>query len=147
MGQVACCDTNRLSTSNDVAGVKIYTDGEMTEFVANLHYLFPEYDSDKKEATIKKSGKLQINGLRSLETDCTPNMKEPGSYSPFEQKLSKDLSNQKSTRIFSSNVSEKSVNLIEKICKGNSICSTNVNSKNNSRCDSPIIRARSSLME
>ena len=146
MGQVTCCDSNRLSTNYDVPAVRLCTDSEVTEFAASFSHVFSELKSGRKENTLKKLSKQELNGSGSMETDYTPNTVGNPCFSFSPQKLSKD-SRPTVNRIFSSNASVKSINLIEKINKPQSLCSTNVNSISNSRCVSPISKVRTTLME
>ena len=147
MGQVTCCDSNRVSTNCDVPAGRLCTDSEVTEFAANFSHLFAEFKAGRKENTLKKLKKIELNGSGSVETDYTPNAVGNPRYSMSPQKVCKEARQSTVNRIFSSNASVKSINLIEKINKTQSLCSTNVNSISNSRCVSPITKVRTTLME
>jgi hypothetical protein len=124
--EISCCRSTKIDTVQDTFTEKIITDGEKTEFLANiLANDSPEKRHETKSFTI------------STTPVCSP------SVNRWEG--SKDVKQQ--NRIFSSNVSGKCVNMIENVQRFHSACSTSFHSKNNSRCTSPRYKLKNEMIE
>ncbi|OMJ94050.1 hypothetical protein SteCoe_2820 [Stentor coeruleus] len=144
---VSCLDNNRMATIQDSGIDKTYSDGEMTEFLANASFLFPEEKKIKKESNLRKMVKLEIPKPQMLSTISSPKYEVYTTSTPSPEKNDERKGLSRQSRIFSSNVSLQSVNIIEKIGQSQSLCSTNVNSRTNSRCVSPLMRIRTTIIE
>lgn len=153
---LSCFNTNRLVTLPDSNLERSLTDDEKTEFLANKNSIFlegllknpmkdPDYITNctnllnKIVYSVKTEPELKKDYIRPL-SGCTMN-----SFSP--DKITQSSPCLKKNRIYSSNISDKSVNIINTLNKSTSACSTNLNSKSNSRCVSPLIKARLSLID
>lgn len=144
---ISCLDGNRLTTIQDSNIEKTYSDGERTEFLANVSFLFPEEKRLKKENESKKIVRIEIPKPIQTSTINTPSFEIYSSNTPSPEKIDDRKSISKQGRIYSSNVSLNSVNIIEKINQSHSLCSTNVNSRTTSRCVSPLMRFKTTLIE
>ena len=141
--QLSCFDTNRLNTFPDSSMARTITDGELTEFLANSSFLLEEKIPNKKDTFSKPLTKLEIYQVSSIETDYTPQPSDSIQNSPLLRSPSKKFQSKSQTRIYSSNATRPSKNIIESIIRSQSICSTSVNSGLNSRCTSPISKHNS----
>lgn len=144
---VSCLDNNRMATIQDSGIDKTYSDGEMTEFLANASFLFPEEKKIKKESHLRKMVKLEIPKPQVTSTISTPKYEVYSTATPSPEKSDERKGPSRQNRIFSSNVSLQSVNIIEKISQSQSLCSTNVNSRTTSRCVSPLMRVKTTIIE
>jgi hypothetical protein len=135
----SCLDAYHPSYTLENTILKTNTDGEMTEFLANSGFLLEEYDKIIK-SRIKPEIKITPRKMSSYETESTPKFVSSLSSSPV---LRKCKNSNYPHRIFSSNVKQRSVNIINAIQSSRSICSTNVNSRSTSRCVSPLAKLKS----
>jgi hypothetical protein len=143
----SCLDNTRLPTIPDSI-VKTCTDGELTEFLANARSVLREEKNNSKEpgfvffsGMIPKSTEAKKNTKIKFEDNAT----RPSDGEKYYKRINSPLQKRRSSfakpnRIYSSNVTESSFNIIDRINSSHSICSTNVNSSSNSRCVSPIFR-------
>ena len=151
---ISCFDNQRIPTVQDTGMGRSYTDDELTVFLANASFIFDGQKSlrDTQRTLREAQVRVMLTNLiipdsGSLETDSTPKL-QPTSYgSPLPQSKCAESPRKPQTRIFSSNAIKSSINIIERIHKNPSHCSTNVNSKSTSRCVSPISKTKSTIIE
>ena len=144
---ISCLNSSHLPTVTESNINNTFTDGEQTEFLANASsfYLEEVYknNSQKSKHTLsvitEPYPKLNSSSSTPVFTfiQSTPSPGKQGNPQPPIPK----------TRIYSSNLSMKSVNIIEKLNQSGSACTTNFESKTNSRCVSPLFRTRSALID
>ena len=140
----SCCDENRLLTIPDVHTIKFSTDGELTEFVANKNFF--TNDCHKQQRSLISKTAYTENQQSLFNLDANPSFKRTSFGSQVTDHEYSFSSSKHYQRIYSSNAHNNSVNLIEIVHKSVSLCSTNANSKNNSRCVSPISKSKYTLI-
>ena len=125
---LSCFESSNQLLSFETLHLRSITDEELTEFIGNrssnvMH--MPE--SSKPQVLRVKTDRVPGNML-SAETDCTPKLhpSSPVPRTPYQ--------NPHQTRIFSSNLSDSSINLIQVL----SPCASTRQSNYASRCVSPL---------
>ncbi|OMJ82193.1 hypothetical protein SteCoe_17146 [Stentor coeruleus] len=126
---------------------KTNSDGERTEFLANARFLFPEEKKVKKEKHYENVSKTTMPKPINNITMSTQSFELLSSATPILEKINDKKSLIRHERIYSSNMNFKGVNIIEKMKKSQSLCSTNVNSRIASRCVSPHAKIKSAYIE
>ena len=149
---LSCFNTTRLQTLPESNLDKSLTDDEKTEFLANTNSIFLEGILKKKtqdpDSTLNLPNLLynpsyHINTLPAPKSNNLTPLSNLTSTSLSPEKLPQSSPCLKKTRIYSSNLSlTKSINLINTLDKSTSACSSNLNSKSNSRCVSPFTKSR-----
>lgn len=112
MGErISCFDVNRLSTVQETQNNnKSYTESEITEFVASTNYL--------SSHEVKKKRKLKIINFSKIcneKTNINQRCVDVKIFSPSPARSPEPKTPHFPNRIFSSNASVSSVNLIEKV--------------------------------
>ena len=135
--EASCCDWNRLITFPDSNTIKLSTDEEITEFMANNAFFSSEFNTlqqpSKNEIFCIKNQQKPTAFLETIHSYKKTSLESQApEYSPSYPLYY--------SRIYSSNIDENSVNIIKDLHKSSSLCSTNFNSKSNSRDISPISR-------
>lgn len=154
--ELSCFNNSRQVTLSESQLERSVTDDEKTEFLANANSIFlEEILSGKEKSTGHSENRLIKHNkvITNVKTEPVPNRISilPPPCSTLDN-LSPEKSTQSSpslikNRIFSSNISLKSVNIIETLNKSTSACSSNFNSRSNSRCVSPLIKGRFALID
>lgn len=154
--ELSCFNNSRLVTLSESHLERSITDDEKTEFLANANSIFLEEILSNREKSTSISDTKLINHNKTVsnvktEPDpkrisiippscCTLDNLSPEKSTQFSPSLKKN-------RIFSSNISLKSVNIIQTLNKSTSASSSNFNSRSNSRCVSPLIKGRYALID
>ena len=139
--RLSCIENEHLFTLSDSIG-KTITDEEITEFLANSAGLSESHGKSEKT----KNTQLEIKNIEKLKIEFIPKYYNRSAQgSPTKGPLTGNNKNLR--RIFSSNATQGSVNIIEKIIKSHSICSTNANSSATSRCVSPNAKPKPMLID
>lgn len=137
----SCYDTVHLPTIQEPV-INSLSDGEMTVFLANSRNLYEEAPISRREVLKKHRSNIENSPSLSIDTDLCMNLTRKNNSLTNQNQSINPQGSPAHYRIYSSNASRKSLNLIEEMKKSQSHCSTNVNSRNNSRCVSPNPRAK-----
>ena len=142
----SCLDSNRLLTIPESIE-KTYTNDELTEFLANSSFLFPEEVKCIRQMPLQSLKNFEIQPHLLYKSVYKKKIELSTTVSPVADKGIESKKLNRNNRIYSSNAFEYGINIIETINPSHSYYSTNANSKMTSRSVSPLIRSRNTLME
>jgi hypothetical protein len=143
--RVSCLDNNRQATVNETIE-RTYTDDELTVFLANSSFIYPEEVKNVRPNPFPAMKKLEIPKTTYCDEKNKPKCELSTTLSPHPDSAL-EKKNFNANRIYSSNALENGRNIIETLNPVYSGYSTKVNSKMPSRCMSPSIRSKNTLIE
>ena len=144
--KISCFDDQYIHTVQDTSTRRSWTDDELTVFLANEKYLQEDQKHAKENPVRRLLFNLKFQNPSSLGTKISKLQLNSDGSALTKTKSEKSLKKCHS-RIYSSNAVEPGINVIDRIQKFSSYCSTNINSLSTSRCVSPLSKNKSPIIE